>query len=210
METYLSKIIKKQDMEIKISENQLELKKPLNSLDKFTIKFVNILNKHNIKNVLISGYVAIVFGRNRGSEDIDIFIEELDMQKIKILWEALIKDFYAINVSSPEEMLESLKEELSVRFSKKGEFIPNMEVKFVKSFIDKETMNNRQKLILNDNDLYISPLELQIAFKLTLASEKDIEDARFLFNLFNEHLDKDKLNYYIKEFKVEKGARYLC
>lgn len=33
--------------------------------------------------VLISGYVSILFGRNRSSEDIDMIVEKLDYEKFK-------------------------------------------------------------------------------------------------------------------------------
>lgn len=56
----------------------------MSPLDKFVFNFCKLLEKEHIKYVVVSGYVAIVFGRSR------------------------------------------------IRFSKKGEFIPNFEFKFIK------------------------------------------------------------------------------
>jgi len=45
-----------------------------NILDKFVIEFTNILEKH-AKYVVVSGFVAIVNGRVRGTEDVDLIVE---------------------------------------------------------------------------------------------------------------------------------------
>ena len=50
-------------MEIDYRE-KISLKKPLNELDTFVIDFISILNDMNITYVVVSGYVAILFGRN--------------------------------------------------------------------------------------------------------------------------------------------------
>jgi hypothetical protein len=68
-------------MDFDYSHKELSLKKKLNSLDRFTLKFTDILNNADIDYVLISGYVSILFGRSRSSEDIDIFIEKLDYDR---------------------------------------------------------------------------------------------------------------------------------
>ncbi len=46
-----------------------------------------------------------------------------------------------------------------------------------------------------------------IAFKLYLGSDKDIEDAVYLYDIFLEHLDKVKLKQYMNILKV-RGKRY--
>ena len=56
-----------------------------------------------------------------------------------------------------------------------------MEMKFVKTGIDARTLDNSIELVVNKNRLLISPLEIQMSYKLFLGSEKYIEDARFLF-----------------------------
>jgi len=45
-------------------------------------------------------------------------------------------------------------------------------------------------LVLNEFDINISTSELQIPFKLYLGSEKDYEDARYLYQEFKEKLIK--------------------
>jgi len=198
-------------MDINFSEVGIELKKELNSLDKFIIDFTKILNRLNINYVLISGYVSILFGRNRASEDIDVFIEKIDFKKFQLLWKELSNKFECINTPDLNEAFNSyLNQNHALRFSKKGMFIPNVELKFPKIALDKWGIDNKRKVILNDNDLFISPLELQIPFKLYLGTEKDIEDARFLYTLLKENLDIPLLEEFNRKLKIEKVFnRYL-
>ena len=65
-----------------LDKNTIQLDKELNELDNITIDFTSVLNKSKIEYTIISGYVAVVFGRNRASEDIDIFIEKINLENI--------------------------------------------------------------------------------------------------------------------------------
>lgn len=63
-------------MEIQYSKDSIILKnKSLSNVDKFVLEFVDLLKNH-FRYVIVSGYVAILFGRSRGTEDIDILIEK--------------------------------------------------------------------------------------------------------------------------------------
>lgn len=78
-----------------------------------------------------------------------------------------------------------------------------MEVKFPKNELDIWTLKNKKKVILNNEILFISPLELQIPFKLFLGSEKDIEDARYLYRLFKDKLNTGLLKEFNRKFNIE-------
>ena len=59
--------------------------------------------------------------------------------------------------------------------------------------------------------LVIIPLEMQIAYKLFLGSEKDIEDAKHLYNMFKDKLDASLLKEFNKKLKIEEAfKRYLA
>jgi len=85
--------------------------------------------------------------------------------------------------------------------AKKGSIIPNIELKFVKNDLDRYSLDHRKRVTLSDKSLFLSPLELQIPYKLFLGSEKDIEDARFLFKLFKDNLDNLLLKLFRKRDK---------
>ena len=58
--------------------------------------------------------------------------------------------------------------------------------------------------------MFISSLELQIPFKLYLGSEKDIEDAKYLYNLFKDKIDLILLKEFNQKFKIQdKFNKYL-
>ncbi|MBU2634051.1 MAG: hypothetical protein KJ674_02295 [Nanoarchaeota archaeon] len=60
-----------------INSKTIQLDKDLNELDKFVLKFIKILEKHT-SYVIVSGYVSILLGRTRATEDVDVFIKELN------------------------------------------------------------------------------------------------------------------------------------
>ena len=169
------------------------------------------MDQSSIKYVLISGYVSILFGRNRSSEDIDLIIETLSFEKFRKLWDKFSEEYECLNTKNYDEAFKDyLSTKHSIRFSRKNEFIPNMEVKFPKIELEDWVLENRKEVLLNKNKLYISPIELQISFKLFLNSEKDIEDAKHLYELFKEDLDKNLLDDFNRKLKVvEYFNKYL-
>lgn len=191
-------------MQLEKKNGKYILEKKEGYLDTFTWRFIEELDKINIPYVLISGYVAIVFGRNRSSEDIDILIPKIKKEEFNKLWEQLQKKYYCLNTNNKEEAQnEYLSENLAIRFAIKKTSIPNMEIKYPKTNIEEWVLKNKQEIIVNKHKLYISPIELQIAYKLYLGSEKDLEDAAFLNELFKENINKEELHYFIKELKVQ-------
>jgi hypothetical protein len=195
-------------MNIRFSEKEIELEKELNALDNLAIEFTSILNRFKISYVLVSGYVSILFGRSRASEDIDLIAEKIGFAKFTRLWEEIGKRFECLNTRSPKKAYAAyLLEGGAIRFSKKGSAIPNIEFKFPKVELDEWTLDNRKKIVLNGNKLFISPLELQIPFKLFLGSGKDIEDARHLYRLFEKEIDLGIMRMFNKKLKVEQLFR---
>lgn len=91
-------------MEIDISDHEIILNKELNDLDNLTLDFIRILDENKIKYVLVSGYIAILFGRSRSSEDIDIIAEKISKEKFLVLWNALSKHFECINNKNPKDV----------------------------------------------------------------------------------------------------------
>ena len=193
-------------MELEFGEREIHMKnKVITELDKFVFDFVNLLG---IRYVIVSGYVAILFGRSRGTEDVDILIEPIAQSKFLELYEKVEKeDFYFMNSTNPDTVYEMLVEGLAVRIAKKGTVIPNIELKFVKNYIDRYSLDNRLRVVLGDNQVFISPIELQIAYKLYLGSDKDIEDAIYLWEIFKENINRSELHHFMKKMNVE-GSEY--
>jgi hypothetical protein len=198
-------------MEIEYTHKNIIFEKELNNLDNFVIDFCKILDKLKISYVIISGYIPILFGRNRTSEDVDMFIEKMDYARFNELWINLSEKFECLNTFECREAYqEYLSSGIALRFSKKGEFIPNMEVKFPKVSLDDLSLKERIKVSVNNHIMYISPLEIQVVFKLFLGTEKDIEDSRYLFALFKDKLDKRVMEDLFRKLKIDAGyKRYI-
>ena len=187
-----------------ISEKEIKSDKKLNELDKFAFKFIRILEKHT-EYVIVSGYVSIVLGRTRATEDIDIFIRRLSKKEFSNLYAELKSNgFWCLNAEDEDELYEFLEDNLAIRFAREGFSIPNFEVKFPKDALDEETFDNFISLVLSEGKLKISSLERQIAFKrYYLGSSKDNEDADHVEELFKSHIDYDK----VKKYKELIGKR---
>ena len=190
-------------MDIRYTKSRIVLSREFTALDTLAIRFTSVLNKFRIEYVLVAGYVSILFGRARASEDIDLIVEKISYARFERLWREL-KAFECINTEEPEEAYSTyLLKGSAIRFSRRGSFVPNVEFKFPKVELDNWTLEARRKVILNKHVLFISPLELQIPFKLFLGSAKDIEDARYLYNLFFNKLDIEILTEFVRKLKVE-------
>ena len=173
--------------------------------------FINILKKYS-DYVIVSGYVSILLGRTRSSEDVDLLIPNMNFETFNLLFNDLVKEgFECANTMNIQEAFDMWHQH-AIRFIKKGSFLPNMEFKMILNDIQKYALDNKVKVVFGDNFLYISSLELQIPFKLSLisdidlnevSSDKDFEDAKHVYDYFKEDLNMERLLYFVRLLKVE-------
>jgi len=181
--------------------------KYLTLLDQFVLEFICILEPVT-PYVIVSGYVAILFGRSRGTEDVDILIPHLEKKSFEELHEALTNGGYEfLNAEDADGLYDMLTRRMGIRIAKNDQFIPNIELKFLKDEVDRCVIRDRVVVNLPDANVYISPIDIQIAYKLYLGSEKDIEDALYLWEIFKEDLKEDNLKMWMKTFGV-RGDEY--
>lgn len=183
---------------MKFEKTNITIDRELSDLDMFTLHFTEILRKHT-PYVIVSGYVAILLGRARASEDIDIIIPKLQFEKFHLLLTELIQqNYYCLNAENEQDIFEYLTENLPIRFAKKDTVIPNIEMKWVKNKFDDIALEKKITVHLHTKSVSISHLELQIAFKeAVLQSPKDMEDARHMKKVAEGYLD----NQLIKKYK---------
>jgi len=205
-------------MEYDRANRVIHTNKIINELDRATLEFVSILEKH-IGYVIVSGYVSILLGRTRASEDVDFLVPPMIFQKFKLLFEDLAKEGYECANTSIAEEAFGMLDEHAIKFYK-GLPVPHMEFKKITNSIQEEAFEKRLKVKLEraGKILFISPLELQIAYKLSIiskgnfeeiSSDKDFEDAKHLYEYFLEKLNKEELIQYIKMFKAEEMWKWL-
>jgi len=177
--------------------------KVVTALDRFVASVTEIIKRYT-DYVIVSGYVAILFGRARGTEDIDLFIDYMDKDMFRSFFEEILaRGFYFLNSDDVGEIYSMLRDGLAVRIAEKEKIIPNIEMKFKKDDFDRYAMNMAKVVTFEDIQFYISPIELQIAYKLYLESDKDIEDAVYLWVLFEEMPDDDLLRTFMERLHVQ-------
>lgn len=188
-----------------VGKNRIKLDRQFGELDNFVFRFIKIIEKY-VNYVIVSGYVALLFGRSRGTEDVDIFIKEMNTEVLGKLYGALIKEgFYCLNTDSVEEIYNYLKDGLGIRFAENDSNVPNIEIKLALKYLHLETFNDRVKVLTKKGDLWISSLEQQIAFKkYYLKSPKDLEDARYLEETFKKDIDYNKIEKFKELIENEK------
>lgn len=182
---------------MKFSERKIVLDKEPSELDRLVFDFIGLLKKRT-DYAIVSGYVAIILGRIRGTDDVDVIVPK----KTKEEFEKIIKNmvdigYWCINTEDSEEMYDLLKTGHSIRIARDGEVAPNFEIKFAKSESDFEALANPIEIFVRSNSVKIAPLELQIAFKeIVLKSEKDMEDAKHIRVVAEKYIDKKLIDEY--------------
>jgi len=182
-------------MEYNKEKKQIISDKEISELDKFVLDFITVLEKH-IDYVIISGYISILLGRARATEDVDVFIKKISLDKFSEFYKDVKKaGFWCLNAENTKEVFSYLEDGFAVRFARQEQTIPNFEIKFPKRQIDEGTFEDFITVILPQGKIKISSLERQIAFKrYYLKSDKDIEDAVHIEELFKEDIDYEEIN----------------
>lgn len=173
-----------------------------NILDDFCLKFCSIAEKH-CKYIIVSGFVAISSGRVRATEDIDMILEKISLQRFRDLHKDLLKHgFVCMQSDSIGEIYNYLSDKLAVRYTLKNQPLPEMEIKFAKDELDALQLNSRVKLPLTGIDVWFSNININVAFKEELLkSEKDLKDAEHLRKIYPERIDENEINNIKKMIK---------
>ena len=192
-------------MEYIPDKREIVLNRELSKLDRFVLKFVHVLKKH-MRYVIMSGYVSIILGRSRATEDIGLFLEKIDKARFIELYNNLYNNgFWCLNTSNIDEMFDYLERGFAIRFAEKHKAIPNFEIKFPKCSLDRETFNDAINVKTSEGEVLISSLERHIAFKrVYLGSDKDKEDALHIQEVFKDRLNMEKIKQVEERIKNEK------
>ena len=143
-------------MEYNVEKKEIKLDRELSKLDELVIRFKKIIEKH-VDYVIISGYVSILLGRSRATEDVDLFINKIPFEVFFKMYKDLKENgFWCLNAEEPKEVFDFLKNNLAVRFSLENKPIPNFEVRFPKRQIDEETFNDFIIVKLPNEEIKIS------------------------------------------------------
>lgn len=182
---------------------EIRVNKEINYIDRFVLKTTDILSKYT-DYVIVSGYVAIFFGRGRGSEDVDMFIKELSLERFHGMFNDFVKNGFEFTIDDPDELYkEYLRQETPVGVWKKDAPLLRLDMKFPKELSQHRLFDDRVKVIFDGRTLWMANIESTIAYKEEIAkSDKDLLDAQHLRLVFDK-LDEKKIESYKRLFKQE-------
>lgn len=193
---------------MELSDDTLSLSRVPSALDEAVIEFTEVLTTVGVEYVIVSGYVVILTGRSRATEDVDVILEPLSEAETDELVTALTDHGYWGMAMPFDEMYAMLSQGDRFRIAEEGELYPNFEVWFASKDVERTALERPLTAELDDSQIKISPLELQLAYKLRLAKGagspegKDFEDALHLYLTFGERLKTDDLERYIDDLGV--------
>lgn len=93
---------------VTLTDGTLVVDRDPNRLDELAIAFSRLLERFDIGHVFVAGYVAILSGRARATQDIDVLVESLTEQQVDDLTTALDAEGFwgpAMPLASAYEML---------------------------------------------------------------------------------------------------------
>lgn len=188
---------------IEVRDGELIVGREPNDLDDLALAFSDICTDLGIEHVFVSGYVAILTGRSRSTEDIDVITEPLDDAGIEILVGRLIDAGFWGPATPLESAVGVLEDGGNVWVARTDEMVPHLEVKFATDEFDRASLEGALDARIGAGTLPIGPLELQIAYKLYLGTQQDLDDAFHLWTLFEETLRTPTLERWVERLEVE-------
>ena len=190
---------------LELDDGVLRIDRAPNELDRLAIAFTALLDELGIEHVYVSEYVAILAGRARATEDIDVLVDRPEDEVL----DRLVERLDAAGFWGPAMPLETIHDlgEATLWVARDGELVPHLDVQYVTDRFDRASLEHRlvARLETVAADLPIGPLELQIAYKLWMGARTDVEDAVHLHRLFEASLRPEELEAWVETFGVEEA-----
>ncbi len=176
-------------------------------VDRLALDFSSALTKSRVRYAIVSGYVAILLGRNRLSEDIDLFTEALPLARFRALHTSLTRTFECVTPGTAAQLfgdyLSAGDESTSIRYARPGSFAPNVELKFARKPAHFYSLGRRVPVNVNGQRVYIGAIEMDIAYKVKMGTDKDLADARWIFDRTCTVLDRRELRRLMEELETD-------
>jgi len=188
---------------MEFTDEGVVIDKPPSDLDRLMLEVGGILDDVGIEYSVVSGYVAVLFGRSRATEDIDVITERFDEGTADELATRLQEAGYWGSAMPLEDVHETLADDLPVRVAEDGHRVPNVELKFASDEYDRISLDNAISVRLGGETLRVGSLEFQIAYKLDMGAPRDYEDALYLHEVAGPSLNRTALERYVTKLEVE-------
>jgi hypothetical protein len=188
---------------MEFTDEGVVIDKPPSDLDRLMLEVGGILDDVGIAYSVVSGYVAVLFGRARATEDIDVITERFDGGTADELATQLQEAGYWGSAMPLEDVHETLADDLPVRVAEDKHRVPNVELKFASDEHDRISLGDAIHVRLGGETIRIGSLEFQIAYKLDMGAPRDYEDALYLHEVAGPSLNSTALEEYVMKLGVE-------
>lgn len=194
---------------VNFTDEKIVAERPPSPLDELILDVAEILETNDVQYVVVSGYVAVLFGRSRSTEDIDVLTEQFDREIADSVTTDLQETGYWGPAMPLDDLYETVSDGLPIRIAESGNRIPNVELKFVSDEYDRLSLSDTIEVDFDGRSLQIVTPELQVAYKLGMSAERDFEDATHLYQTVQRSLNTTKLESYVEQLGVEDGYERL-
>lgn len=188
---------------MEFTDDGVVIDKPPNDLDSLVLDVTGALDEVGVRYAVVSGYVAVLFGRSRATEDVDVITGRFDQGTASELVSRLEDAGYWGPAMPLAELHETLADGLPVRVAEEGHRVPNVELKFAADEYDRTSLENTLAVRIGGETLHVGSLEFQIAYKLDMGAQRDYEDALYLHEVAGRNLNRTALETYVTELGVE-------
>jgi len=120
------------------------VKKTLLPEDSVAFRFAEVLDEAGVRYVVVEGYVAILFGRARRSDDVDFVVERISEDEFVELCRRALKHGFVLmrgDIGSEDSVRRVYRNHLaaglSIRFMYGDIIVPNIEFKMVWSIVER-------------------------------------------------------------------------
>ncbi|MEM4335961.1 MAG: hypothetical protein QXL47_02095 [Candidatus Anstonellales archaeon] len=179
----------------------VEVKAKPSGIDRFVYEFVRILERYT-NYALVSGYVAILLGMERPTQDIDVIVDGFKSKKEfhRFLHE-IEKIGYSIAIKKEwvYEIFEKRGEKIDI-FTKKQWYF---DFKKAKNIWDVNSVKYSIKIKKGNYVFRTAPPEIQVPYKLLLGTDKDIKDAKYIYERLKDIIDIETMKKNARLMKVD-------
>lgn len=188
---------------MEFDDDEVRIEKPPSDLDRLVLDVTSVLDEVGVDYAVVSGYVVVLFGRARATEDVDVIVEQFDAETAADLAERLAEAGYWGPAMPLADLHATLADGLPVRVAEDGHRVPNVELKFPTDRYDRQSLRETIRVTFGEEVLRVGGLELQIAYKLHMDTPKDFEDALYLHEVAEPTLNTPTLEGYVDDLDVE-------
>lgn len=189
-------------------DGRLVIEKERSTLDERTFEFLDVLDAVDVEYVVVSGYVLLLTGRNRMTEDVDLILAATSRSTLQRLADRLAENGY-VATPPPIDRLPSFIQQSHVDVSREGRRVPSFDLSLADTELGRNALEDPLIVRFAGREIPVAPLEQQIAYKLYMAGDPrewkgtDYEDALHLYTLFEERLNTEELETYVRQLDAE-------